>query len=240
MDLSNYRLVFEDHFDGDELDTTKWHHMYTGAKRQGGYLDQKAVRVQDGKLVIRHEFRDGECGKAWYSGFIASVQTFCRGYFEVRAMCSETVGVCQNTPLSAFWLWGPGSLNHDMSRGGPGAAEIDVFESNLDLGMPGIVTNIHVAGKKGGNPDSHDSCFVGGVTIPDCYRAYHTYALEWTKEEYRFFVDGVCYGTSAWGDGVSEVGEWVYFSLEPPGTIDYPEDFSCEFKVDYIKIYQKD
>ncbi len=241
MDLSNYKLVFEDHFDGEELDLTKWYHKTPNMHRQAGcYMDDKAVRLENSNLVIRHEFRDGECGKTWYSGFISTVQQFCRGYFEVRAICSETYGVCQNTPLSAFWLCHDDCLNREKSFGGRKGAEIDVFESNLDLHVPGIVTNIHVAGKIGGNPNSHDSGFVGSVTLPDCYTNYHTFGFEWTEEEYRFFLDGICYGVSTFGDGVSEVPEEVFFSLEPPREVTYPEDFFCEFKVDYIKIYQKD
>ncbi len=240
MDLTDYKLVFEDDFDGSELDLEKWHYRGAGA-RQGGFLDKSAVRLENGNLIIRHDYRDGVYGENWYCGAIEANRKFCKGYFEARCICSQTIGVVQNTPLSAFWFQCLGSLDAEVSRGGPGGAEIDIFESNLDLNMPGIVTNIHLAGLKGGKtgPGAYDSKYVGGVTIPDCYKNYHTYALEWTDEVYRFYVDGLCYGETSWGDGVSEIEEDLIFSLEPPNKCEYPHDFSCEFIVDYIRIYQK-
>ncbi len=241
MDLTGYKLVFEDDFNGDSLDLNKWQHSGP-AIMSAGSNDEASVRVENGNMIIRHEYRDGALGEKWYTGWVSTREKFCRGYFEARCMCAETNGDCQNTPLSAFWLCVEDCLNPEVSRGGIGGAEVDIFESNLDLNMPGIVTNIHLAGLTGGKtgPGAYDSKFIGGVTIPDCYTNYHTYALEWTDKVYRFYVDGLCYGETSFGDGVSQVPESVIFNLGLPEKCEYSKDFSSEYKIDYLRIYQKD
>ncbi len=233
-------MVFEDHFEGDTLDLTKWDYRGTGP-RNGGFMSPSAVRVENGKLILRYDYRNGEFGEAWYTGMIKAKQRFLRGYFEIRCICSEPTIDENGQSWSAFWLQADKPYEAEISKGGPGGAEIDIFEAMGDRFAPGIMTNIHLAGKKNSTmPKGRlDSCLVGGMFIPDCYTAYHTYACEWTEDKYRFFVDGFCYGESAWGDGVSEVPEELIISMHRQDNCDHPRDLVREFIIDYVKVWQK-
>ncbi len=241
MDLTGYKLVFEDNFDGDTLDLTKWEHRGSGP-RDNGFMAPSAVRVENGNLILRYDYRNGEYGEGWYMGMIRARQRFVRGYFEMRCICSEpTPGTTPHGPWSAFWLQSEHSYNAEHSRGGIGGAEIDIFEAMTKMYCPGVCSHIYCRGKKNSavGPDRNDDCMVGGMFIPDCYTAYHTYALEWTEDRYRFLVDGFCYAESNWGDGVSEAPEELIVSMHRDFAGDHPRDFVREFVIDYVKVWQK-
>ena len=75
------------------------------------------------------------------------------------------------------------------------------------------------------------------------YEEYNTYGLEWTEDEYIFYVNGVETVRSTFGNGVSQVEEDVIVSLEIPDPDELAgldkETYKTEFVVDYVKIYQK-
>lgn len=236
----DYVLVFEDNFDGGSFDLDKWNYRATG-KRRCGFNSPGQVSVENGNLIIRQQYRDGEFGPGWYSGMINIKKRFLRGYFEIRCICSD-----HNRPdgfWSAFWLQAPNPYDAEISRGGPGGAEIDVIEGFRDAatGEPGVESNIHVKGMKNPPPDSGctEHLQVVRKNIPDCYTAFHTYACEWTDKVYRFFVDGELTCETSWGDGVSAVDEEVIVSLELPGECGHRHDYTTEFIVDYVRVYQK-
>ena len=71
--------MWEDEFDGEELDYTKWHFdgRYVdgknGAPRNAGYWVDDAFKVEDGNLVMTTEWReDGDFGAGWYSGVLST------------------------------------------------------------------------------------------------------------------------------------------------------------------------
>ncbi|MDE6362187.1 MAG: hypothetical protein K2L53_04345, partial [Clostridia bacterium] len=72
IDLSRFTLTFEDNFDGDSLDRTKWNYGFSvdegkvSAPRKGGFWAQDGVLVEDGNLILRTDWReDGENGAGW-------------------------------------------------------------------------------------------------------------------------------------------------------------------------------
>ncbi|MBQ8899023.1 MAG: family 16 glycosylhydrolase [Clostridia bacterium] len=240
-----YKLVFEDDFNGDSLDTTKWRCRRSG-KRRCGYNADSQVSVENGNLVIRQKYFDGEFGPGWYSGWVGAIPRFIRGYFEVRCICNKNVrsGPDINPFWSAFWVQARHPYEAEFSQGGPGGAEIDVVEALENFGgMPGIESNIHVKGMKTppllGDPTDHPP--VVRLNIPDCFTAYHTYALEWTDKVYRFFCDGKMYFETSWGDGVSRVDEEVILSLEHAFSSEgIALDTESEYIIDYVRVYQKE
>ncbi|MBR4941220.1 MAG: glycoside hydrolase family 16 protein [Clostridia bacterium] len=233
-----YKLVFEDDFNGNTLDLDKWEYRALG-KRRCGFNGKSQVSVEDGNLVMRQKYFDGEYGLGWYGGMIKAKPRFCRGYFEIRCICSE-----HHHPRSfwsAFWFQGTHPYEAELSRGGIGSAEIDIIEAVSNMGgLAGVESNIHVAGMKKpplhGHPTDHPPVF--RKNIPDCYTAYHTYALEWTDKVYRFFVDGELFAETSWGDGVSTEDEELIVSLELPEVMDNPLDQETAFIVDYVRVYQ--
>ena len=248
MDLTGYRLVFADDFDGTSLDLEKWDYRHTGPENCG-FNAPSQVRVENGNLILRCYYRtDGEFGEGWSGADLHLRERYLRGYFEIRAICSDPY---PTGFWSAFWLQARGPYTPSISRGGPGGAEIDIIESGRGRdrtpdypGSPGVDANIHVTGMQkppytfAGHTTEHP--YPIRVDIPDCFTAYHTYALEWTEEVYRFFVDGRMVSETSWGDGVSEVDEEVCISMCIPGNAPADKTQMSEFFVDYLRIYQKD
>ena len=53
IDMSKFELVWEDEFNGTELDRSKWGFSWWITERKGGYWHEVMVSVKDGNLVIR-------------------------------------------------------------------------------------------------------------------------------------------------------------------------------------------
>lgn len=237
LDLTDYSLVFCDEFDGNALDTTVWQTRGNGPRR-GGYNSAGQVSVRDGNLVIAGEYlTDGEYGEGWYSGAVKLIEQYKQGYFEIRCICSPGEDY-----WSAFWIQADAPYTAEISKGGIGGAEIDIFEAGSygEFGAHNsVTTTIHCAGVDGVT-EGFPSANLGRFKANDIYNEYNTYGLEWTENEYIFYINGVETTRSSFGNGVSQVPEDVIVSLEFPDDIDVDKNsFYTEFIVDYVKIYQK-
>lgn len=124
-DLTGYSLVFEDDFDGTELNSDVWYNRCEGTRRTGYNADSQAT-VKDGNLILTGEYREnGKFGAGWYTGMVALKENYNKGYFEIRCKCNEDNGF-----WSAFWIQALGDpYDHYYSDGGIEAVEIDIFES---------------------------------------------------------------------------------------------------------------
>ncbi len=238
LDLTGYSLVFSDDFDGDSLNTDVWAYRGSG-KRRFGYNAPGQVSVKDGNLNIRGEYlEDGEYGPGWYVGMINIKQYYCRGYFEIRCKCNKG-----NDFWSAFWIQADHPYDHDISKGGIGGAELDIFESvsaDKNSSKNCVTSTVHCNGYDD-DVENIDSCNIGKFKGKNIYDEYNTYGLEWNEDEYIFYINGVESGRTSWASGVSEVPEMVIVSLEIPDNVTYETDsgFTTDFVVDYVKIYQK-
>ncbi len=241
MDLNGYKLVFEDDFNGTELDMNLWEYRGTG-KRSCRYMAPEAVRVENGNMIMKYDYHNGEFGEGWYSGMIKLKQQFCKGYFECRCICNDHITRDGSGFWSAFWIQAGAPYTPSISKGGPGGAELDIIEGFLNYYTlrPAVEHNVHCAGYPDGSGEGMRSMGAKSIEVPTCYTEYHTYGLEWTDEVYRFYVDGECTLETAWAEGTSQVAEDVIFSLELPGVEPEDKDRSGEFIVDYVRIYQKE
>ena len=251
LDLSDYKLVFEDTFEKDGLDLEIWEPRNSGPS-SCGFKGPDNIRVENGNMILHYGYQEnGVFGPGWYGADVHLLKRYTRGYFECRCICNDTY---PSNFWSAFWLQAHGPYNPEISRGGPGSAEIDIMEAfrkhlpsdpeGVRSGVPGAEANIHVTGMK--NPPytfpNHgtEHPFPIRMDLPDCFTNYHTYALEWTKEVYRFFVDGICILETNWGDGVAEVDNEVCLSICV--ALNEPKDktLTGEMIVDYVRIWQKE
>ena len=237
MDLNGYKLVFEDDFNGNELDLDVWEYRGTG-KRSCGYIAPEAVRVENGNMIMKYDYHNGEFGEGWYSGMINLKQKFCKGYFECRCICNDPL---ESKAWSAFWMQASNSYVA-ASCGGVNGAEIDILEAfRTREGYPSAMSNIHCAGyHDGSESDGLRSQCIAQKKLDTCYTEYHTYGLEWTDEVYRIFIDGECVGVSAWAEGVSTVDEVLILSLELPGEEPADKSLTGEYIIDYVRVYQKE
>ena len=244
LDLTGYSIVFEDEFDGDKLNTDVWNYRASGARR-GGFNAESQVQVKDGNLYLTAEYReeDGMYGEGWYAGMISLKEYYCRGYYEIRCKCNKDKGF-----WSAFWIQAQSPYDHYKSQGGVYGAELDIFEAMngdaiLKKNRNSVSQTIHCNGWDD-DVENIDSRCLGDFKVGnDIYDEYNTYGLEWTEDEYIFYINGVESARSSFASGVSTVPEEVIVSLEIPETL--PEkiannkDYSTQMVVDYVKIYQK-
>lgn len=238
LDLTGYQIVVYDEFDGESLNTDIWEYRGNGARR-GGYNAASQVEVRDGNLVISGEYlTDGEYGEGWYTAAVRLKEKYKQGYFEIRCKVNDSDGY-----WSAFWIQADSPYTAEISKGGVGGAEIDIFESNCYGEDKYCATHaIHCAGVDGVQ-EGFQSLMLGKFYGNDIANEYNTYGLEWTEDEYIFYVNGVETVRSTFGNGVSQVEEEVIVSLEIPELSELEgfdkSTFKTEFIVDYVKIYQK-
>ncbi len=238
LDLADYNIVVYDEFEGDALDTDIWETRGNGSRR-GGFNADSQVELRNGNLIITGEYlTDGEYGEGWYTAAVKLKERYKQGYFEIRCICNDSPGY-----WSAFWIQADSPYTASVSKGGVGGAELDIFESYCYDGDKYAVTNtIHCAGVDGVQ-EGFQSALLGKFKGNDITKKYNTYGLEWTEDEYIFYVNGVETVRSSFGNGVSQVPEDVIVSLEIPDLSELEgfdkETFKTEFIVDYVKIYQK-
>lgn len=240
LDLSGYEIVFEDEFDGSELNTDVWEYRSSG-ERRGGFNAPSQVKLENGNMIMTGEYlKDGEFGEGWYTGMIKIKERYCKGYFEIRCKVNAGSGF-----WSAFWIQADAPYTASVSKGGIGGCEIDIFESmSYDnfWGKNSVSQTIHCAGVDGVE-EGFQSERLGDFYGKKIYEEYNTYGLEWTDEEYIFYVNGVETRRSSFGNSVSEVLEEVIVSLEIPDEDKLNEldkdTYHTEYTVDYVRIYQK-
>ncbi|HOD02216.1 MAG: Endo-1,3-1,4-beta-glycanase ExsH [Firmicutes bacterium ADurb.Bin300] len=235
LDLSGYETVFFDDFNSDTLNTEAWAYRADGARR-AGFNSKNQVRVENDNLYIKAEYLNSDnpnarYGEGWYAGMIRTVNEYKYGYFEIRCICSKGGGF-----WSAFWLNSSGMASKELSQGGVGGAELDIFEAfNYDkkLKYNSVSLNIHVDGYQ-----ETRSQRLGSYKANNIYEEYNTYGLMWTPSEYVFYINGVECVRSTFADGVSQADEYAIISLELPSIFTKLPGFETEFIIDYVKIMQ--
>lgn len=235
LDLTGYELVFEDEFDGDALNTDVWRIV-------SGYAEQ--VSFRDGNMVLTGEYKsDGSHGKGLYAVDIGMNQLYCKGYYEIR--CKVFNNTSRRDFWSAFWITGEGVYDPEVSKGGVGGCEIDIYESFADTvegkSTPvGITPAIWCNGVD--DDEAIDGINFGQWKANDPVNEYNTYGVMWTDDYYIWYINGVeCFRIN-YGSGPSQVPEQVRISMCTPSTgienltrgIDQPGDYI----IDYVRIYQ--
>ncbi len=240
LNLDGYSLVMYDEFEGDTLNTDLWFHRGEGSQGQGKYSSEQ-VSFKDGNMIISGEYReDGRFGEGWYGAEIGTVNKYKHGYFEIRCICNKDPYF-----WSAFWIQADHPYEAEYSKGGVGGAEIDIFESmSHNSTDPNSVTStVHCAGVDG-ETEGIQSANLGTFKANNIYEEYNTYGLEWTEDEYIFYINGVETARTSFGNGVSQVEERPIISLVVPSSDKFDlmdkETYNTQFTIDYVKIYQKE
>lgn len=244
-----WNLVWEENFDGSELDMSNWNYE----KHEPGwvnnelqeYTDSKDnIFVRDGKLVLK-AVKTQKDGKDYYTSGKVTTQNkkmFKYGKFEIKAKTPKGQGL-----WPALWM-----MPNDESLYGqwPRCGEIDIMEV-LGHEPEKAYGTIHYGDpheEKQGTYKLENSSFADD---------YHVYGLEWEPGEMRFYIDGNLYNTvNDWFTKVEGSDEKTFpapfdqpFYLQCnlavggnwPGNPDATTNFdNAELDVDYIKVYQLD
>ncbi|MBD3265678.1 family 16 glycosylhydrolase [bacterium] len=219
-----YKLAWADEFNGAALDTQKWGYRALGPRRDAVNVKDTVSLNGDGMLVLTTK----KVGDEYHTAMIGTQGKFetTFGYFETRVKFQTQVG-----HWSAFWLQSPtmGQVGDPQKFG----TEIDIYEY-LRNQPETLHFNLHWDGygdehKTTGSDYKSDSLTQG----------FHVIGLEWTPNEYVFYVDG----KERWrsNKAVSHRDEYIILSLEVgkwAGDIKQatlPD--RCYF--DYVRVYKK-
>lgn len=223
----DYKLVFEDNFDGEVLDTTVW--RYRLDRRTGfGYMDglnlAKNVRLQDGKLYIdcKQEIIDGR--KENTGGGIISLKDFGYGYYE----CLSKPFMAGRGVHTSFWQRGSSTPNNNIF-------EIDSYEidSHVDL----ATNNLYV--------DLGDSV---RRYVPWPHRAQIPFEVDkdgWFLDAYEYTPEGVIFydngkevARAEWHELNSAQAVWLT-ALNGVGPVDADKQPGSSV-FEYFRFYAKD
>ncbi len=232
---SEPNLLFEDNFDGTELDSTKWERCPEWS-RQGGidvwdndlsYLDG------EGHLILRAEWNSDE--KKLHSGAVRTCGKFeeAYAYYEASIQFPKAPGT-----WGAFWMMVGNVSNEDGSAAD--GVEIDIIESignawnqyNHALHWDGYDSAHQKTGKEMIDEDLYDG-------------EYHTYGLWRTEEAYIFYIDG----EESWRvteDQCDVCPEKGYMKLtvegadwSGAGTEESINALPADMVVDYVRVYRE-
>lgn len=248
---SGYKLVWEDNFDGTELNMNDWNYEYHEPgwvnEEWQEYVDSKEnIFVQDGNLIIQPIKTVNEKGEAYYTSGRVNTQNkhdFLYGRFEARLKVPNGKGF-----LPAFWMM---PTDEDFYGQWPKCGEIDIME------VLGHEINKQHGTLHFGEPHTQTQG-IYQLESGDFANEFHVFACEWEPEEIRFYVDDVLFFTEH---------DW-FTKREGSDTVPYPAPFNQPFYmilnvavggswvgypdettkfdetarmvVDYVRVYQKE
>ncbi len=236
---NTYNLVWEDNFDGDSLNTDIWtFKLGDGCPDICGWGNNELEiytktnhKVENGFLTIEARYENEQFTSTRIT--TEGKKEFKYGKIEARFKLPKGDGV-----WPAFWM-----LGNDILKGVPWPAcgEIDIMEySGITPGS--ISVALHNTAKHG------DSVDVGRYIMKGIENDFHTYAIEWNKDEIKFFFDNQHFHTYAPTE--KNIDNWPYdkpfyilLNLAVGGTLggevtDY-SIFPQLYIIDYVRVYQK-
>ena len=240
----SYQLIWSDEFEQEDkaVDATKWF-LETNAPNNGSWYNDELQHytdridnayVSEGSLKIiakKEDYTHSGTTQAYTSARLNSKVSFTYGKVEVRAKLPQAQGT-----WPAIWTLG----SNLETVGWPACGEIDIMEQLFeDFEM--IQCAVHT-------PDTHGpDTVVKQVPVSDVTENFHVYAMEWTPEHLKFFVDDKHYFT--YEPQVKTPENWPYFNdqyillnIAMGGNLGGPIDpnFSeDQMEVDYVRVYQK-
>ncbi len=236
-----YKMVFQDEFDGDSLDTTKWGYNYSwgNSHNHAAWCAPENVIVNDGILTLKGEnkqhpdavgkqgtFNNKKYDIVYTSGAVNTHHkyNFTYGYFEARLKMPKGKGM-----WPAWWM---------LKDGWP--PEIDMLE--ILCSRPNeLHVNYHY-GPAWNEHYSHEQVLDVGF---DASEDFHTYGFEWTPEYMKYYVDGVMVGHAFTNKSAIKEADGMYMILnlaidgwdgKPDDTTRWPAEYQC----DYVRVWQID
>lgn len=240
-----WTLVWADEFtqaNGTSPDSSKWaYDIGTGSSGWGNnewqYYTSRTnnVRIETNMLVIEAK-QESYMGSGYTSARLKTQgkASWTYGRMEARMKLPRGQGI-----WPAFWMLG----TNITSVGWPQCGEIDILE-NIGREPTRIYGTVHGPGYSGGNGISGPYSLPGNPVFAD---DFHVYAVEWTTNQLKWFVDGIHYFTvtpaslpsgAAW---VFSQPEFIILNLAVggnwPGYPDGTTVFPQKLLVDYVRVY---
>lgn len=238
---NGYKLVWQDEFAGNKVDSSKWTfedwapgHVNNELQRyvSGGVLDgQRTAFVENGVLNIRAMQHNGQV----ISARMNSTGKWLYGYMEARIQLPVGKGT-----WPAFWM-----MPNDFSKGWPRCGEIDIMEevganANYTSSSIHCMSYYHKIGTQK----------TAEVYTRGAESEFHVYACEWTEDYIKSYRDGELFFTFA-NDKTGKEETWpfnktFYIILNLAWGGDWGgykgvdnSALPCTMMVDYVRVFQK-
>ncbi len=242
LSYQGYNLVWNDEFDGSEIDPAKWvFETGTGCPNICGwgnnelqYYREENARVEEGALII--ETREEDYSGSDYTSTRMKTQrkrSFQYGRIDIRALLPEGQGI-----WPALWMLG----DNITSVGWPACGEIDIMEM---IGGNDRENQIH--GTLHWNDNGH--VYTGGTyTLTNGVFAdeYHVFTIIWDERSIQWLVnDQKFHEIDITPSHMTEFHERFFFIFNVavggnwPGSPDETTVFPQQMKVDYIRVFQR-
>jgi len=234
---SKRQLVWEENFDGNELDFEVWNlDLGDGCPNLCGWGNNEAqvytddnYKVEDGFLSLVAK----KSGDAYTSARINSKnkKEFLYGKIEVRAKLALGKGL-----WPAFWMLGK---NID-EVGWPASGEIDILEY-VGREPNSIFTTLHTTDSHGSSKNTRKD------KIKGIEEGFHTYAIDWSQKSIAFYIDDQLFYAFEPKELSPEIWPfdqpfYLLLNLAIGGNFgghDIDDSiFPQEFVIDYIRVYQ--
>lgn len=229
-----YNLVWEDNFNGGM--SSAWRHEIGGGgwgNNEKQYYQPQNTSFSSTEMIItaRKEYVGGHnyTSSRIITNGSASPKNWTYGRMESRMRLPMGQGL-----WPAFWMLG----TNIGSIGWPSCGEIDIMEHiNNDATIFGT---IHWQG-----PNGYAS--YGANSFATTPANYHTYRVDWSSSDIKWFIDGAQYHAVSIANSVNSTEEFhrpMFFILNlavagnfPGQTVDESR-LPATFAIDYVKVYQ--
>ena len=246
-EIEGWNIVWQDEFDKDSLDLTKWSRE-TGGHGWGNnelqfYTDSDSNSyVENGNLILKAQVVPQGIGSSkglrYYSS--ARLRTYGKGDWkygriEVKAKVASGQGI-----WPAIWM-----LPTDWLFGGwPSSGEIDIMEHvGYDLGV--VHGSVHTEAYNHKINTQRSSA----RKIANVDTEFHVYSIIWDKDKISFFIDDFQYFLFE-NDQKGNYKTWPFdqrFHLliniavggDWPGNPDNSTNFPRTMLIDYVRVYEK-
>ena len=251
-ETSKYNLVWEDNFDGSELNRDDWNvelHApgWVNAEWQEYVDSEENIYLKDGKLVLQ-AIKTTKDGADYYTSGRVNTQNkhdFKYGKFEAKIKVPSGMGF-----LPAFWMMPTDEQNYGQW---PKCGEIDIMEV-----MGQSTDTLHGTIHYGDPHGQKQGTYVIDASKADFAEDFHVYTCEWEPGKITWYVDGVKFHEATdWytkREGFDEVAYpapfdqpfYMIFNVAVGGSwVGYPDETTefgdnAQMVVDYVRVYQKD
>lgn len=237
---AGWQLIFEDEFDGTQLDQSKWNYNYTwgATHNHRAFMDPAQVAIEDGKLKLtavaqRHPNAPDGTDK-WYDQFGYIPFDYTSGAVNTNGKFNFTYGYVEGS----FKMSGTGTWPAFWTLNGTGEwpPEIDILECPHDR------TNHHYYYHYG--PDwQNEASFGGQHNGVDKSAGFHTYGVEWGPDYMHFYFDGQRVSTNSGRDCTQGKNMYLIINLavggwsgDPSPSDVFPSVYECE----WVRVWQQD
>ena len=233
-----YQLVWQDDFSGSSAGLVeKWRYEdwapgFVNHELQR-YVpdDRRTSYTQDGALHIVARKDGGQV----ISARMNSRESWLYGYFEAAIWLPKGKGT-----WPAFWM-----MPVDQSKGWPACGEIDIME---EVGVDAEYTSSSIHCESYNHVKNTQK--TASRKTPGAESEYHVYALEWTQDCIKTYVDGVLLlefrNDNAGRDSTWPFNKKFYLTLNLAWGGDWggyagvdENALPCTMRVDYVRVYKK-